>query len=163
MKWVVVIAAAAFVMTPAPAFAQESSPLVDEVPELRLDFPDGEIVPLDVGTRAPFAGMLIRDSDLTEWRLLLERAQFRLRIFELRAAEVLELRIEQERVRTRSAESRLELREELWRQRVAEISEQLASARADSVRQWWEHPALWFSIGVVVTAVGLGVVAAVVQ
>ena len=130
---------------------------------LNLSIPEGAVVPLDLGTRAPFAGMLIRDADLTTWRLLLERAQFRLRLFDERAAAVLELSIERERVSTRAAEARDALHEELWRQRVAELTTAVNDARVAAVRGWWEHPALWFAVGVVLAAAGVVAVGVVLQ
>jgi hypothetical protein len=130
---------------------------------LNLAIPEGAVVPLDAGTRAPFAGMLIRDADLTTWRLLLERAQFRLRLFDERAAAVLELNVERERVSIRAAEARNALHEELWRQRVGELTTALNDARVSAMRGWWEHPALWFAVGVVLASVGVVAVGVVLR
>lgn len=120
------------------------------------------IVALDQGERAPRAGMLIPQSDLVTWRLEIESLRY-----ELEA--VRDLHRDQARVRQELCLERLDLRDEaqeareaLWRERAAELGAQVReareAAREAAERGWWEHPALWASIGVVATtAVVVGV------
>ena len=110
----------------------------------------GEIVALDQGERAPFAGMLVLDEDLVRWRHEIERLTFQLDSERTLAAAVLDSRIAMERANTQAAESRLELHTELWRAEAERLAAQ--AARQD---EWWRSPVLWFSVGVLVAVVAV--------
>lgn len=123
---------------------------------------EAPIVALDQGEKAPRAGMLIGQDDLVAWRLEIERLRYEL-------DAVKDLHRDQTRVRHELCLERIdareeaqEVREELWRKRAAELGAQVkearAAAREAAKRGWWEHPALWASVGVVATtAVVVGV------
>lgn len=123
---------------------------------------EASIVALDQGEKAPRAGMLIGQEDLVTWRLEIERLRYEL-------DAVKDLHLDQTRVRKELCLERIDareeaqrVREELWRERAAELGAQVkearAAARAAAKRGWWEHPALWASVGVIATtAVVVGV------
>lgn len=143
------------VMSTCDAHAQVVVPDVT-LPEV------GETAALERGDRAPWAGMLVRDEDLfalqsemMTTRLALENAR---RLFD-------EAIVGRSRLLTEAGaacEERVTTITALWRERRDELVAVLRDARAAAEPSWWEHPALWFALGVIVTgALTLGVVAAV--
>jgi len=113
------------------------------------------------GTPAPFTGQLILQVDLLRWAMRIEDLDHRLELDVRTERERCDVRLELERARTSAADERAALRDGLYRERLAELTEALASARRSSERQWFESPVLWFAAGAVV-AVGaaLGLAAA---
>lgn len=112
--------------------------------------PRGEVVFLPAGRPAPFAGFLLEGQDLARWRFHIETLEYRLARDAEAAAARLDVLLGMERARTSAAEERLTLRDTLWQQRVEQLASELREARRAVERGWWESPALWFAIGMVV-------------
>lgn len=147
-----------FTLMPAVTNAQDALP---EVPDVTL--PDvGETVALERADRAPWAGMLVRDEDLfalqsTVMTLGLSLTNAR-RLYD----EALVGRATLLEAAGRACEERVTLHTSLWRERRDELAAALIESRRREGAQWYEHPALWFSIGVLVAgALGIAVVSAV--
>lgn len=138
---------------PARSAAQENP---SEAAELRLPEPE-EILPLRRGAPAPRDGLLIGAADLLQIQQEYERMRYLLDRTAERDRETCDVRVEMERARISACEERLRLRDELWTARQAELTAALVDAReatrAAAERSWFEHPALWFAVGVVVTAI----------
>jgi hypothetical protein len=118
---------------------------------------EGEIASLGRGQRAPFAGLLIAQEDLVRWRLEIERLRFRLRVDldALRARHVVETRLAEGRVE--AADDRTELHDQLWEEQASGLAAELLEER---VTHWYEHPILWYVLGVAtVVAVAVAAVA----
>lgn len=141
-----------------PAFAQDVAPLV--VPDVQLPA-SHEILALDSGDRAPRDGMLINDEDLVAWRQRIEQLTFQLAALRELDSRTLALRLDEERARTGAATDRASLRDELWRQRAAELSASLATAQAQAARgpAWYDAPILWTLIGAVLGGALVGLIA----
>ncbi len=139
-------------MLPARSAAQETP----EATELRLPEPE-EILPLRRGAPAPRDGLLIGAADLLQIQQEYERMRYLLDRTTERDRETCDVRVEMERSRISACEERLRLRDDLWTARQAELTAALVEAReatrAAAERSWFEHPALWFAVGVVVTAI----------
>lgn len=138
---------------PATASAQgtasASSPEEFQLPE------PGDILPLRRGTPAPRDGLLIDADDMLQIQMEYDRMRFALGRTAERDREVCDVRVEMEHARLLAAEERLHLRDELWDARQQELVTSLEEARHQAAqaaqRGWYESPALWFAVGVVVT------------
>jgi len=146
------LATALLLLLAAPARAQTQ--VAPAVPDVSLPSA-GEVLALDAGERAPHAGMLVLDDDLFALQSELAGARLRLTADAQLAAQVLEARLAQERARTTAAEERVQLHDGLWSGRQRELLERVALAERRAERQWWEHPALWVVIGLVVGVAGV--------
>lgn len=123
-----------------------------ELPEPRL---------LREGDRAPFTGQLILQSDLLQWAMRIETLEHRLELDVRTERERCEVHLELERARTTAAAATTELHDALYEARLTELATALTEARRSAERQWYESPALWFAIGLVVSAGAMvGIVAA---
>lgn len=129
------------------------------VPDAQLPT-TGEILALDAGERAPHDGMLIADEDLVAWRQAIERLTFQLAALRELDARTLALRLDEERARTRAAEERVTLRDELWRDRAQELATALSAAQAQRGPAWYEQPLLWVVVGAILGGAVVGLVAA---
>lgn len=121
-----------------------------------------EPVLLREGRPAPFTGQLLAQSDVLAWANQIEDLEHRLVVEVQRAADICEARLTGERARTQAASETTTLHDTLYQQRIDVLAQQLQEARNDAIVQWYEHPALWFSVGVLV-AVAVVVVAASVR
>jgi len=146
--------------TPASVAAQETPPAGYQLTE-----PAHQIVPVRGGHLAPRDGLLIDADDLLQIRAEYERMRYLLTRTTERDAEVCGVRVQIEQARTAACGERVSLRDELWTQRQTELVMQLREARQAAQqageRSFWEHPALWFAVGVVAT--GLVWIAATVR
>lgn len=122
-----------------------NSAAAQEVPAIETP----EVIALDQNERAPFAGMLVVDSDLIEWRMTIERLRFQLESERTFASGVLSASVAREQVATHAAEDRLTLHEALWRTEAERLARELAAAQTRS-DEWWRSPVLWFSVGMLV-------------
>lgn len=100
--------------------------------------------------------------DVLRWARTIEDLQHRLdldvRTEHLRSAALLEL----EQARTAAVRATMELHDGLWGGRQREWVASLEQARRSAERGWWESPALWFAIGLIVaTGVAVGLLVAV--
>lgn len=147
-------------LLPTPVLAQEAPPA-----EYQLTEPTQEIVALRRGTPAPRDGLLVDAADMLQIRAEYERLRFLLTRTTERDEATCAVRIEMERARTAACGERVSLRDELWTQRQTELVMQVRRAQEEAQRagerQFWEHPALWFAVGVVAT--GLVWIAATVR
>jgi len=147
-------------LLPTTVLAQEAPPA-----EYQLTEPTQEIVALRRGTPSPRDGLLIDAADMLQIRAEYERLRFLLARTTERDEATCAVRIEMERARTAACGERVSLRDELWTQRQTELVMQLREARQAAQRagerSWFEHPALWFAVGVVAT--GLVWIAATVR
>lgn len=138
-------------LLPVTSFAQEAQPA-----EYQLTEPTQEILPLRRGTTAPRDGLLIDASDLLQIRADYERLRYLLTRTTERDAETCGVRVQIEQARTTACGERVTLRDELWTARQAElvalVNESRAQTQRAAERSFFEHPALWFAVGVVATA-----------
>lgn len=142
---------------PSSANAQPTAPAAEAtLPAV------GETVSLDVGQRAPWAGMLLRDDDVFGLQTAVMQCRFSLATGERLQAQILEARVAQEQARTAAAVESAGLHDRLWQARADQLAQQLVAAQRSAERGWWESPALWFAVGLVVAAAaGIGFAAAV--
>lgn len=117
-----------------------------------------EPVLLQSGARAPFTGQLMAQEDVLTWSRTIEDLERRLVSDIATAAAVCEQRLTGERARTEAAQDVGLLHDTLYQQRLDALAQEVVAARGDARREWWEHPALWFAVGVLVTT---GVVVAI--
>ena len=167
MRFVAFILSVAIAALPARAYGQPPAvaPATTLVPTPTDQFqlPDpGDILPLRRGTPAPQDGLLIDASDLLSIQQSYERMRFLLGLTTQRDTEVCDVRVQIEHARTSAAEERVTLHDELWTGRQGELTAAIAAlqvqvqqAQHAAERQWHEAPALWFAIGVVVSAVAV--------
>ena len=117
----------------------------------------GDILPLRRGTPAPQDGLLIAASDLLGIQQSYERMRFLLGLTTQRDAEVCDVRVQVEHARTSAAEERLALHDELWTARQAELVAAVAAAQAQAQhageRGFFDQPAVWFAIGILVSTI----------
>ena len=142
----------------APAVSAPAADVPLSIPDVQLPS-TGEILALDAGERAPHDGMLIDDADLVAWRQMIERLTFQLAALRELDARTLALRLDEERARTRAADERTALRDELWRARAQELSASLATAQGRQGPAWYEQPLLWVVIGAVLGGALVGLIA----
>jgi len=109
----------------------------------------GETVALDAGERAPFVGMLMRDSDVFAIQSAATTCQLTLASERTLASRILEGRLAQEQARTHAAEQTTTLRVGLWRTEAERLARELAAAQARASEPW-VSPWLWGAIGLVV-------------
>jgi len=110
-----------------------------------------EIPYLSQGRPAPFEGFLVRGPDLANWKSRIELLEHQLTLDVSTEQRIAEIRVSLEQARTQAAEARLVLRERLWREQATTLSRDLAEARKNATRSWWENSTLWFSLGVILT------------
>lgn len=119
--------------------------------------PDGQIVALESGQRAPWAGLLIEQDDLARWRLTIDSLRFELRSERELSAARREVEIDLGRQRTLAAEQMLMVHEELWRGRVGQLSSSVLDLQRQLTEEqrghWYDSPLLWFGLGIAVTVV----------
>jgi hypothetical protein len=115
-------------------------PPVPEIPYLAQNRP------------APFDGFLVRGPDLAQWRQRIELLEHQLTLDVTTEQRIAAVRIELEQARTEAVTARLTLRERLWTEQATTLTRDLAAARKDAVRSWYESSTLWFAFGVLVTA-----------
>jgi hypothetical protein len=159
MRPFIIILSVALALLPARAVAQPPAPTAPSADQFQLPDP-GDILPLRRGTPAPQDGLLIAASDLLSIQQSYERMRFLLGLTQQRDAEVCDVRVQVEHAHTAAAEERLTLRDELWTARqteltgaIAALQAQVQQAQHSAERQWYEAPALWFAVGIVVSAV----------
>lgn len=112
-----------------------------------------EIPYLAQGRSAPFDGFLIRGTDLAQWKLRIELLEHQLTLDVTTAERIAAVQVSLEQARTEAVTARLALRERLWTAQATALTRDLAAARKDAVRSWYESSTLWFGLGVFVTAV----------
>lgn len=131
--------------------------------------PEGRLVELPEGGRAPFAGTLM-EAQIAVWlrgqvdelRLQVSSLEAELARTVAREGERASVLVEIERARTSAAESRTALRDGLWQARATELTRQLRAARDDARPSFWEQPGLWYGLGVgtvVLVIAGVAVIA----
>jgi len=101
---------------------------------------------------APFDGFLVRGPDLAQWRQRIELLEHQLTLDVTTEQRIAAVQIQLEQARTEAVTARLTLRERLWTEQATTLTRDLAAARKDAVRGFWESPTLWFAFGVLVTA-----------
>jgi hypothetical protein len=104
------------------------------------------------GRAAPFDGFLVRGPDLAQWRGRIELLEHQLTLDVTTEQRIAAIQIQLEQARTEAVTARLTLRERLWTEQATALTRDLAAARKDAVRGFWESPTLWFAVGVLVTA-----------
>lgn len=114
--------------------------------------PVPEIPYLAQGRPAPFDGFLVRGPDLAQWRQRIELLEHQLTLDVTTEQRIAAVQVSLEQARTEAVTSRLALRERLWTEQATTLTRDLAAARKDAVRSWYESPTLWFAVGVLVTA-----------
>jgi hypothetical protein len=131
---------------PADGCAQDLAPVPDVVlPEV------GETVALERGDRAPWAGMLVRDEDLFALQSSVMTLQLQLANLRRLYDEAIVGRRRLLEEAALASDERVDLHTRLWRDRVAELNRALVESRSREGAAWYEHPALWFAIGVIAT------------
>lgn len=111
---------------------------------------------LQKGARVPWTGILILQDDLVKWKFRIEELEY-----ELSQVRQLHTRILQ--VETTLTERKLVIERErttliqnLWKDRAEELGDELQKTQEQLLRaqeiDWWEHPALWMAVGVVITS-----------
>jgi hypothetical protein len=114
--------------------------------------PVPEIPYLAQGRTAPFDGFLVRGPDLAQWRQRIELLEHQLALDVTTEQRIAAVQISLEQARTEAVTARLNLRERLWTEQATTLTRDLAAARKDAVRSWYESPTMWFAFGVLVTA-----------
>ncbi len=108
---------------------------------------------LQVGARAPFTGQLMAQEDVLSWARTIEGLERQLAAEVTRQADLCAARITGEQARTTAAEGTTALHDALFEQRITALAAEVVETRQAAMRQWYESPALWFGIGVLVAAV----------
>lgn len=112
------------------------------------------------GRTAPFDGFLVRGPDLAQWRGRIELLEHQLTLDVTTEQRIAAVQIQLEAARTEAVTARLALRERLWTEQAAALTRDLAAARKDAVRSWYESPTMWFAFGVLVmSALSIALVA----
>lgn len=140
----------------SPVSAQDPVPPVPDVslPEV------GETLALERNDRAPWAGMLVRDEDLFGLQTQIVQLQMQATNAATLHAEILSGRTTLLAEAATRCDERVATVSGLWRERRDELARALAESREREGAAWYEHPALWFAIGAVVTgALGIGIAA----
>jgi hypothetical protein len=114
--------------------------------------PAPEIPYLAQGRTAPFDGFLVRGPDLAQWRQRIELLEHQLTLDVTTEQRIAAIQVSLEGARTTAVTERLALRERLWTEQATALTRDLALARKDAVRGFWESPTLWFAFGVLVTS-----------
>jgi hypothetical protein len=137
---------------PGRASEPVSDPIPAEAPEASAE---GQILAIDRGERAPWAGLLIEEADLVRWKLEIDRLRWRLDVdvkAEQAKADVQEKFYE--KMALADAE-RMQLKEAVYRDRIKDLGvshQRLVNALAkERETTFFEQPMLWFGLGVVVT------------
>lgn len=119
------------------------------------------LVRVDQGDRAPFPGVLAPEQLFVDWRsrivLLEERLRIDAEACSARASAVAEASaasLEAERAR-RGLEG------ELFRQRLEALALELRRAREDAKPGFFERPAFWFALGILIAGAGVALVSSV--
>jgi len=149
----------------APAAPPSAASAVAAVSTDQFQLPvPGDILPLHRGQPAPQDGLLVAEDDMLHIRQEYDRMRFLLGLMTQHDSEVCDVRVQTEQARTQAATDRLTLTNQLWTARQQELlaSIQAAQHQAQQAaqREWYESPALWAAIGVVLATV---VYAAVVE
>jgi|SRR3990172_9239032 len=119
-----------------------------------------EIPYLAQGRTAPFDGFLVRGPDLAQWRQRIELLEHQLTLDVTTEQRIAAVQVQLEQTRTEAVTARLVLRERLWTEQATILTRDLAAARRDAIRSWFESPTLWFAVGVLVaTALSISLVA----
>lgn len=142
-------------------FVLMASPL--QAQELEVQLPEvGETFALERAERAPWSGMLVRDEDLFALQTQIMQLQMRIQNATTLHAETLAGRAALLIEASARCTERVELVEGLWRERRDELAHSLQESRSREGAEWFEHPALWFALGAIVTgALSVGVATAV--
>lgn len=153
---VAVLLAVATATAPMAARAQDRA----EEPESAEELPPAPRLHLmDRGARAPFAGILAPEELFVDWRNRIVILEERLRI----EAEAATARLEVERQlgtdRLAAEVARRELVSGLYEQRIETLAEEVREAREAAELGFFEQPAFWFAMGVLVTGLGVALVA----
>lgn len=141
----------------ATLFLVTLAPLVTSAQDALPDVPDvtlpevGETVALERGDRAPWAGMLVRDQDLFALQSQVMTVGLALANARRLYDEAILGRDRLLVAAARASDERVALHTTLWRERVAELRTALEVSRQREGPAWYEHPALWFAIGVIAT------------
>lgn len=149
------VAIVAFVLLAASSTRAQEAPALT-LPEV------GETFALERTERAPWSGMLVRDEDL--FALQTQILQLQMELANSRALQVETLAGRAALLAEASARctERVDTIAGLWRERRDELARSLTESRGREGAEWFEHPALWFALGALVTgALSVGVVAAV--
>lgn len=113
------------------------------------------------GDRAPFTGILAPEALYVDWRNRIVLLEQRLEI-EGDAANSRELALESLHEGRLSFEvERRALERDLYINRIDALVLQLVEAREDAKTGFFEQPAFWFAMGVIVTGIGVALVAVV--
>jgi hypothetical protein len=153
LRVLAIILSVAVATLPARVVAQPPAAPADQ---FQLPEP-GDILPLRRGQSAPQDGLLIDAHDLLSIQQEYERMRFQLGLVERRDTEVCDVRVQVEHARTAAAEERLSLHDELWTARqtelLATIEQARQQARHAAERGFFDEPAVWFAIGIIVASV----------
>ena len=141
---------AAIVTAPALTYAQEA----EEAPRLER---------VERGDRAPFTGILAPEALFVDWRTRIVLLEERLRIEGEAATALLAVEHQLGIDRLHAESSRRELVTSLYEGRIEILAAELLEAREDAELGFFEQPAFWFAMGVLVTGAGVALVAVAVS
>jgi hypothetical protein len=156
MRPFAIVLSVALAMLPARAVAQPPVTTAPTTEQFQLPEP-GDILPLHRGQAAPQDGLLIDAGDLLGIQQGYERMRFLLGLTQTRDTEICDVRVQVEHARTTAAEDRLTLRDGLWTARqtelLATIQQAQQQAQHAAERGFFEQPAVWFAIGILVATI----------
>lgn len=140
-----------------------AAPLVtkaqDPLPLPAVELPAvGDTLALEANTRAPWAGMLVRDEDLFALQSAVMTSRLALDNTHRLYLEALAGRTSLLETAERSCVDRVALHDTLWRERRDELATSLQEAqrRADAGPAWFVHPVTWLIIGAIAGGVLVG-------
>lgn len=115
-----------------------------------------ELQMLQKGARAPWTGILILQDDLVQWRFKIEALEFELQNVRQLHTSILKVEKELTERKIQIERERTTLIQELWKAQVEKLGKELQKTQEHLLRaqeiDWWEHPAFWLAIGVVITS-----------
>lgn len=153
MRLLVIILSVAIAAQPLGALAQDAQASADQ---FQLPEP-GDILPLRRGQASPQDGLLIDAHDMLQIQQEYERMRFLLGLTQQRDTEVCDVRVQIEHAHTTAAEERLALHTTLWEGRqqelVASVQQAQQQAQHAAERSFFDQPAVWFAIGILVATV----------
>ena len=98
---------------------------------------------------SPADGILVDPDAMVRIAMDYDRLAFRLTRERAASEESCAVRLDIERARTRAAEERVALHDNLWEGRQRELSQRIEQERSAAIRQWWENPGLWAGFGAI--------------
>lgn len=151
MRFIAALSVLFVLSSSSPAGAQDLSARADT----------SRLTRLTSGQRAPFEGILAPESLFVDWRARIVLLEGQLEINTAAAADR-ELAIDELfQARLDFETDRRDLERELFTGRIEVLRREVETARAASKRGFFEQPAFWFAMGVIVTGVGVALVAVV--